>query len=387
LDNRVYAVRCPDYLQVDGKVLELLSMMGGVGLFANPGERVALKVNLLSAARPEQAVTTHPAVVAAIAALVKQEGAKPFIIDSPGSGYRYNKKMMDKTYRLTGMYQAAEKAGVEVNLECSYREVSFPQGRMIKRFEIITPVLEADAVINICKLKTHVFTFMTGAVKNHFGVIPGLAKPGYHAKLNDTKRFAAMLLDLTELISSRLFIMDAVTAMEGDGPSAGAPRPVGLILASTNPVALDAVGGEIIGLDWAENPVLVEAANRHLKPNRIEDIQLIGIGAEELRVPNFQMPSTYYGGSGFGHLSRVHHFLVPLFKSAMSVKPRVIRKKCSVCGSCVTACPVKAITLNEKKYAVIDDDLCIRCYCCHEMCEEKAIELHHGLLYRFINPA
>ncbi len=386
MDNRVYAVRCPDYSQVNEKVLELMSMMGGAGLFARFGERVALKVNLLSAARPEQAVTTHPAVVAAVADRIKQEGAKPLIVDSPGSGYRYNKKMLDKTYRLTGMYWAAEKAGAEVNLDCSYKVVSFPQGRMIKRFEIITPVLEADAVINISKLKTHVFTFMTGAVKNHFGVIPGLAKPGYHAKLNDTKRFAVMLLDLTELISSRLFIMDAVTAMEGDGPNAGTPRHVGLILASTNPVALDAVGGEIIGLDWVNNPVLVEAANRHFEPNRIEEIQLIGIGAEELRVPNFQKPSTYYGGSGFGHLSRVYQFLVPIFKSAMSIKPRVIRKKCTVCGSCVAACPVKAITLNKKKYALIDDDRCIRCYCCHEMCEEKAIQLHRSLLYKIIKP-
>ena len=137
---------------------------------------------------------------------------------------------------------------------------------MIKRFEIITPIRTADVVFNLCKLKTHMFTYMTGAVKNCFGVIPGLLKPGYHAKLRDTGRFASMLLDLTELVGARLHVMDAVYAMEGEGPQSGRPRRAGFILASANPVALDAVAGEIIGLDAKLNPVLVEAGNRNIGP-------------------------------------------------------------------------------------------------------------------------
>ncbi len=386
MDKRVFVVRCPDYAQAERQTAELLNMMGGISAFAGSGEKIALKVNLLTAARPEQAVTTHPSVVSAVAASAKEQGARPFIIDSPGSGYKYDPKTLEKTYRRTGMNQAAEEAGVEVNLDCSHREVSFPQGRLIKRFEVIGPVLDADGVFNLCKLKTHMFTYMTGAVKNHFGVIPGLAKPGYHAKLHDPGRFAAMLLDLAELISARLFIMDAVMAMEGEGPFAGEPRQVGFLLGATNPVALDAVAGEIIGLAHEDNPVLVEAEKRGLDPHRIEDIELVGIDVSELRVSNFKMPATIYTGHGLGGLNPVQRLLVPFFKNGMSVKPKVVKEKCQACGVCVKACPLEAVAINKKKHAAIDEDRCIRCYCCHEMCPEKAIELKRSLFYRVLKP-
>jgi uncharacterized protein (DUF362 family)/Pyruvate/2-oxoacid:ferredoxin oxidoreductase delta subunit len=387
MDSKVYAVKCPDYSETAEKMAQLLDMIGGIGAFAAKGEKIALKVNLLSAARPEQAVTTHPAIVSAVAIATKAQAAVPFIVDSPGSGYRYEKKVLMKTYRTTGMEDVAREAGIELNLDCSHREVSFPNGKLIKLFEVISPVIDADGVFNLCKLKTHMFTYMTAAVKNHFGVIPGLAKPGYHAKLGDTGRFAAMLLDLTELVSARLFILDAVMAMEGQGPFAGSPRQVGLILASTNPVALDAVAGEIIGLARERNPVLVEAEKRGMGPSRLEEVELIGVETKELRVPNFKTPLSYYGGTGMGGLAWYQRLLSPLFKDGMSVRPQVLKNKCIACGVCAEACPMEAITILENQSAQIDDSACIRCYCCHEMCPEKAIELKQSILYRMIRPA
>jgi Pyruvate/2-oxoacid:ferredoxin oxidoreductase delta subunit len=147
------------------------------------------------------------------------------------------------------------------------------------------------------------------------------------------------------------------------------------------------VGGEIVGLEHDKNPVLVEGEKRGLGPHRIEDIEIVGIEAQSLRVPDFKTPATYFGGHGLGHLTGIQRMLRPLFRDGMSVKPRVIKDRCIACGTCVSACPVKAITINKKKYARIDDDQCIRCYCCHEMCEEKAIELKRSLLYRMVRPA
>lgn len=386
MDDRVFAVKCLDYKEAGTKTVELLDMMGGMGAFAASGEKIALKVNLLSAAPPEKAVTTHPSIVSSVGAAVKAQGAFPLIVDSPGSGYRYEQKTLMKTYKVTGMEQAAREAGIELNQDCSHREMPFPDGRLIKRFEVISPVMDADGVFNLCKLKTHMFTYMTGAIKNHFGVIPGLAKPGYHAKLNDTGRFAAMLLDLTELVSARLFIMDAVMAMEGEGPFAGEPRQVGLILASTNPVALDTVGGEIIGLPREDHPVLIEAEKRGLGPTRLEDVELIGVDKETLRVPNFKTPASYFGGTGLGKLAWYHRLLKPIFKNGTTIKPRVQTKKCIACGVCAKACPMDAITIIDKKHARIDDDICIRCYCCHEMCPEEAIALKPSLIYRVVRP-
>ena len=386
MDHKVYAVKCPDYHQAGSKVTELLNMMGGMEKFVRPGEKTALKVNLLVAAEPEKAVTTHPAVVSAVAGLVKKQGAFPLIVDSPGGGYKYDAKILEKTYRISGMHRAAQESGAEVNQDFSHQEVSFPQGRMIKRFEVISPIMQSDAVINLCKLKTHMFTYMTGAVKNHFGVIPGLAKPGYHAKLKDTGRFMAMLLDLADLVGARVHIMDAVLAMEGEGPFAGQPRRVGFLLASTNPVALDAVGGEIIGLARDSNPVLVEAARHKIEPNRVEDVELIGLSLKELRGLNFKTPATYYHGDGLGGLNWIQRNLVKRLKNGMVVKPKIDPTLCKACGVCVKACPMKAVSINGKKHAVIKDDQCIRCYCCHEMCPEKAVKLHRGLLYRIIKP-
>ncbi len=385
--DKVYGVRCSAYEDAGEALRGLLDMMGGVGRFVSPGERLALKANLLLAATPDAAATTHPEIVKAAAVAAVECGARPVIVDSPGSGYRYDRKRLEKTYLRTGMKQAAEESGAELNFDCTHRVVSFPKGRMIKRFEIITPIRTADVVFNLCKLKTHMFTYMTGAVKNCFGVIPGLLKPGYHAKLRDTGRFASMLLDLTELVDARLHVMDAVYAMEGEGPQSGSPRRAGFILASANPVALDAVAGEIIGLDAKLNPVLVEAGNRNIGPCRLEDVDLIGLSADELRVPGFKRPSTYHQGRGLGRLNLFHRLVSPYFKDAMSVRPFIDTEKCRACGSCVRACPAGAIALNAERRAVIDDDKCIRCYCCHEMCEEKAVELRKGLLYRILRPA
>lgn len=378
--DKVFAVRCPDYEQAGKKITELLAMMGGMGQFAAPGEKIVLKVNLLRAAEPERAVTTHPEIVAAVGCMAKEAGATPVVADSPGSGYQYNQETLSRVYRTCGMDKAAHKASIEVNLDTTYEAVSFANGKLVKRFDVIIPVLEADGVFNLCKLKTHLFMGMTGAVKNNFGVIPGLAKPGYHAKLRDKDHFANMLLDLATYVSPRVSIMDAVVGMEGQGPGAGEPRHIGWLLAAKNPLALDVVASEIIGLDRADNPVLVAAEKRGLG-SRLEQIQIMGADVADLRIPDYEIPTTLLKGIGLGRWTR----LAPLFKSGTSLRPRILKNKCVACGTCHDACPTHAITMADGKHAKINDKDCIRCYCCHEMCPSEAIELHSSWLYRIAN--
>jgi len=387
MDNRVYVVKCAGYDQTEDKLVELIELMGGMNRFAEKREKIALKVNLLREALPDEAVSTHPAVVSAVARMVRDSGARPVIVDSPGSGFRFTKKVLAGIYQTNGMSQAANESGAELNFDTTFDIVSFPEGNLIKRFEIITPILRADGFLNLCKLKTHTFTTMTGAVKNHFGVIPGRAKPGYHAKLMDNGRFAGMLLDLIKVAPSRISIMDAVMAMEGDGPSAGDPRQVGLLLGAANPLALDVVAGEIIGLSRESHPLLLEAESRGLKPNRIGQIELIGPDISEIRILDFKFPPTISQGTGFAnHLSWWQRPIQPFVKNSLTLKPSVSKEKCIACGACHEACPVRAISMintRKRPYARIDDDKCIRCYCCHEMCAEDAIILNRSLLYRF----
>jgi uncharacterized protein (DUF362 family)/Pyruvate/2-oxoacid:ferredoxin oxidoreductase delta subunit len=308
------------------------------------------------------------------------------IADSPGGGYPYTPKTLDNIYRVNGMHQAATQAGTELNWDTSSRPVSFPDGILTKHFDVITPVLEADAVFNLCKMKTHLFTLMTGAVKNLFGVIPGLSKPGYHAKLQDVRRFAGMLLDLARFISPRLTIMDAVWAMEGDGPGAGDPRQVGLLLGAENPIALDVVAGEIMGLKRTENPLIIEAERRGLEPNRLEDIDIVGADINAVQVPDFKRPVVMAGKLGYDRMPWYLQLMQPMFKNAFTARPRVIWHRCIACGTCIEGCPTGAVNLVKEK-AFIDDQKCIRCYCCHEVCPEEAIGLFGSWLYQLINPA
>jgi uncharacterized protein (DUF362 family)/Pyruvate/2-oxoacid:ferredoxin oxidoreductase delta subunit len=384
MDDTVYVAECPSYEYSEDKLTALFKMMGGLEQFVAPGARVALKANLLIPASPERAATTHPAVVAAVASITKRTGALPFIVDSPGSGYQHLEATLRRLYRVCGMRRAAQEANVELNFDTTYAEVSFPQGELTQRFEIISPILKADAVFNLCKLKTHLFAGLTGAVKNCFGVIPGLFKPGYHAKLQDVHRFADMLLDLNAYLAPRLSIMDAVVGMEGDGPSNGTPRHVGLLLTATNPLALDVVAAEIIGLDRRDNPVLAAAERRGLLPNRIEHVNLVGANLADLRIPDFKVPATT-GGIGFVTLPRWQTTLLkPLCKEGTTLRPQVIKSKCIACGACRDACPVTAIGITDDQTAHIDHGTCIRCYCCHEMCPQGAIRLRSSLLYRVL---
>lgn len=383
-ETQVYAASCPDYSQAEGAIRTLVEQMGGMGRFVRPGERIVLKANLLRAAPPESAICTHPAVVEAVAKLVKEAGGTPVICDSPG-GALHKEAVLRSLYEKTGMAAVAAAAGAELSMDSSTRTVSLPEGKVLRQAEIITPVAEADGVIDLCKMKTHVLMSMTGAVKNLFGVIPGLSKVGYHATHPDHATFADVLLDLTGYVKPRLSLMDGILAMEGDGPgSSGTPRQAGLLLASANPLALDTAAGAIMNLPRQDNPVLLAAERRGLTPCRMEDVELIGGTVEELRMADYKFPASTK--------SNLMDFLGPLArpaerlcKKALSQTPRIDGAKCVGCGICAKSCPGQAIAMTAPgKKARISQKACIHCYCCHELCPQKAVELHQSWLGRLL---
>ncbi len=385
-NNKVYAVKCSDYKYVDLKLKELFKMMGGISLFVKKGEKVILKPNLLQGTEPEKAVTTHPEIIMSAGRLVKEAGGKPLIADSPGAGYKYNKKTLEKIYKDCSIFDSAVKNNIKLNYNTEYKTVFYPEGKLIKRFEIIEPVLNADCVFNLCKLKTHVLMHMTCAIKNNFGVIPGLSKPGYHAKLDNKMYFAGMLLDLSAYVSPIVTIVDAIVGLEGEGPgSSGHPRQVGWILASVNQLALDVVAGEMMGIKQAFNPVLKEAENRGMFPVRLKDVEIIGAEISKMIVKDYKKPVSYAEGTKFTDLAPIHKIVEPLLKTGTSLKPVILKDKCIKCGVCIKACPVNAIKYYKNQYAKIIKQECIRCYCCHEMCQSKAVKLKKSVIYRILN--
>lgn len=337
----------------------LLSHLGGIQSFVRPGERVLLKPNLLSAKHPDAAVTTHPEVVRAVIELVRDAGGIPLVGDSPGVG------KLVKVAETSGILRVVKESGAEL---VEFREALEVSGKgVFKRFELAKPYLEADRVINLPKLKTHEMMTMTCSVKNLFGAVVGMAKPAWHLKAGEDRLlFAEILLDIYRLRKPDLNIVDAIVAMEGDGPSSGTPRPVGLLLAGVNPVAVDVIAGEILGIPRSLLPVERAARDMGLEGSVRERISTLGCPLAEARIEGFLLPrssSVQFGLPGF---------LAGILRNHLSARPFPIPEKCTLCGICRDACPPSAMEIVNGVLR-IDYRRCIRCFCCRELCPENAL--------------
>ncbi len=372
--TRVALVRCEQY-DLDGvraAVRRSVDLLGGMPHYVPRGARVLIKPNLLQASAPEEAIVTHPTVVQAVVELVQEAGGKVTIGDSPIGPFIPT--TLRRIYKRTGLLEVAQSTGATLNFDTEAVTRAHPTGYLIKRLDVGHYVLEADVVISLPKLKTHGFMRFTGAIKNLFGVIPGTTKTGYHTKLVTAERFANMLVDVVTFVRPVLAIMDAVVGMDGDGPSAGRPFPIGAVLASADSIALDVAATELVGMDPLRVPALKVATQRGLTSGRLASLELVGDPFAELRVTGFRQAK-----SGFD-VSAMPAWMRDFGARLLVVSPRVT-PACIGCGMCEENCPVQAISIGDGR-AQICLSTCVRCYCCHELCPEHAIELHQPWLGR-----
>lgn len=304
----------------------VLAPLGGLGAFVRPGQTVLLKPNLLRPSAPDEAVVTHPYLVGAVARLVKDRGARAIIADSPGGPF--SRLLLGRIYRKAGLESVAMDTDSRLNFNTEVVERSNPDGELIKRFEIIKVAAEADVIINLPKLKTHAFMRLTGATKNVFGLVPGVVKAGYHAKLVTPDRFARMLLDLAMLIKPSLTIMDAVVGMEGDGPAAGSPKYVGVLMASADCISLDAAAAAITNFRRDDVPILRAAFERGIKGADISQVEVLGKSLESVRMKSFKPPRSG-DPLGFSRLPLpVSHFI----SNSLIVPTEVRKADCTGCA-------------------------------------------------------
>lgn len=365
----VSLARCRSYDpdEVGSALSAVLAPLGGMAAFVEPGMRVLVKPNLLSARPPERAVTTHPAVVRAVVEAVQACGGVPVIGDSPGG--QNTPSSYDALLRTTGMMGVIEETGCEyVYFDDESVAVPSPDGLVFRGFTIARAVADADAVICLPKLKTHQLTAYSGAVKILYGCIPGITKAAYHLHAGqDREVFADLLLDLHAAIPPSLSVMDAVVGMEGKGPQSGNPRQIGLIAASASCTALDYAAALAVGLDPLSVPTIARAAARGEGPAAPGDLRVHGPPIAEVRVADF-VPAPASPPS-------LPSFVTQFGGRLVAARPLVDAGRCTACGTCAAVCPPHAITFVPGEIPQIDEEACIRCFCCQELCPQGAVEI------------
>ncbi|MCX5904130.1 MAG: DUF362 domain-containing protein [Proteobacteria bacterium] len=375
MSTTVSIVRCPEYReeQVYKSIAEALDLLGGLRQFISPGEKVLLKPNLLIGRPPEKCVTTHPLVVKAVARMVREAGAFPVIGDSPQLDSA--RKACDKC----GIGDVARELGVEI-VEFEPVDLSNPDGRVFKNFTLGKVVKEVDKIINLAKLKTHSLTTLTLAVKNMFGCVPAARKGQWHVRTHTAGKeyFARMLLDLYYFVKPTLNIVDGIIGMEGQGPGFGDPRPIGLVIAGADGVAVDRVIAEIVNIPAEQVPILMVALRDGYGTGRLEEIAVLGESIEGVKVADFKTPQFQ------DMMAKIPGPIMRLLKAYLTAQPTVKKEQCVECEMCLRACPRECIT-HPAGAIRINEEACIQCLCCMEICPQGAIELRPGFLLKLFS--
>jgi uncharacterized protein (DUF362 family)/Pyruvate/2-oxoacid:ferredoxin oxidoreductase delta subunit len=345
--------------------------------FVSRDEKILLKPNLLAADPPDKCTTTHPAVFTAVAGLVLETGARVSFGDSPAVGSTAG------AARKSGLLEAARELDIPMADFKEGVEADYPEGRQNKRFVIARAVMESDGLVSLPKLKTHGFEKYTGAVKNQFGCIPGVLKGEFHVKLPDAGDFARMLLDLNAFVKPRLYIMDGIMAMEGNGPRGGKVKPMHVLLFSVDAVALDATACRIIGVNPRYVPTVQIGHDLGYGTAGEDAVEILGDDITSFVDNTFDIdrdPLKPFRAAG----------IMKFFRNRIVPKPVIDESRCVRCGICIDMCPAQPKAVNwdrgDKSCApVYSYASCIRCYCCQELCPESAITLKKPMVRKLFS--
>jgi uncharacterized protein (DUF362 family)/NAD-dependent dihydropyrimidine dehydrogenase PreA subunit len=366
---KVAVAPCRSYFDGLAEALRVLvDSLGGMSAFVGRGQAVLIKPNLLTGRQPDQAVTTHPEVVRHLIRMVKEAGATPSVADSPA-----NVEKLETVWQKTGMEAVCSEEGVRLlNLEKA-GSVQFTANGFT--FSVAKPVIEADAVVNVPKVKTHMLTVLTGAVKNLYGTIPGFQKTNLHRNHPRAEEFGDLLAVLHGKVRPALSVADGIVGMGGAGPSAGDIVPLGFLAASADAAALDVILCRILKIDPDSVPYL---RSLRADPSCVTDpgdIEVIGPAPESLRPAAFKVPGTVL-------VKMIPRWLVKLLAPALWIRPS-FSDKCIACGQCVRACPAGALAKDGDGRPALNTEKCIGCCCCMEVCPAQAVRMVQSPLLTF----
>lgn len=370
MNAKVSIIRCKDYdpdlvFQATKKAVDSI---GGISSFIPPSSKVLVKPNLLMAKEPEYGIDTHPQVVRAVVRLLKEINCAIYLGDGP-SAWGNQVENVDEVYRRSGMRELCLKEGINL--------VTFEKKRWRGKYPLTTWLDDCEYFVSIPKFKTHDLTILTGAIKNLFGLVWGLYKAELHKKHFAVEDFANILVDIYQDAKPQLTVIDGILAMEGDGPSTnGKLRNPGLILAGSDCVALDSILTVIMGLEPFDILSTKVAAQRGLGVADINSISVLGERLIDVIAEPFKLPSTSFK-------KKIPRPIIEIAKKLIRFYPKVDYNRCSRCGTCIKACPVKVISMRNNRIA-IDYKKCIACFCCQEACPDAAMKIKRSIVAKMV---
>jgi uncharacterized protein (DUF362 family) len=295
---------------------QVLAPLGGMSAIVKAGDRVLLKPNLLTGARPTKECTTRPELIYCVAKMVKAAGGHPFLGDSPAFGSAIG------VARANGLLDMAKELELPI---VEFHGQRYPTGGELQHLRISKEAMGADVVINLPKVKSHMQLTLTMGVKNLFGCVPGKMKAWWHMEAGkDVNRFARMLIETAQTINPQLTILDGIIGHEGNGPSGGEPRDLGVLAASRDVFALDRVVVEILGANPQAVPTIAEAIAKGIYKD-LNEVEIVGAAIADLKIQDWKLPAELMP-IDFG-LPRVlrstfKHFYIKFIKEPISAYAR-----------------------------------------------------------------
>jgi uncharacterized protein (DUF362 family)/Pyruvate/2-oxoacid:ferredoxin oxidoreductase delta subunit len=363
MNNIVTVRRCKDYdfQEVYRLVSDIYLTCKGPEL---KNKKVLIKPNILSDDLPEKCISTHPVAFEAMIRFFQEKGATVFAGDSPAVHLRGFRPVK------SGLDQVCEKTGIPwVDFTTNPSNLKLRNGKI----RIASVINEVDLIVSMPKFKNHELVYFTGAIKNTLGLVPGFTKAKQHALHQNRESFSRFLVDLNEALTPHFFLMDGIIGMEGHGPGQGTPIRTGVLLGSSNPLALDIIASTIAGYNPKELPTNRIALARSIWLKSADEISYDGPALNSLIRKDFKrIPVTPNANVSLKFLKDRIRFLRKFER-----RPAFIHSNCTGCGECIKICPQNAIVMDKdiKNYVVLTDRKCIRCFCCSEVCKSSAVQI------------